>query len=332
LYLLTWKIAPALAYGDTCVCKPSEFTSATAWMLCQVMKEVGLPAGVCNMVFGLGAKAGNALVSHSEVPLISFTGGTVTGEKIIRSSAQFYKKLSLELGGKNACVIFEDADLEACIPTVVRSGFSNQGEICLCTSRIFVHRNLHDRFLQLYVEQVKKMMIVGDPKAPETTMGPLVSKEHLAKVTSYVHLAKELGGKIECGGVAPDFSAHPELKGGYFLLPTVISGLKFDHVPCMEEIFGPVVTVTPFDKEDEVIEWCNAVKYGLAASVWSTNVNTIHRAAAQIDAGTVWCNCWMIRDLRMPFGGMKQSGIGREGFDNSIEFFTEEKTICVKYH
>jgi len=297
-----------------------------------VIKEVGLPAGVCNMVFGLGAKAGNALVTHPEVPLISFTGGTITGEKIIKNSAPFYKKLSLELGGKNACVVFPDADMATCVPTAVRSAFSTQGEICLCTSRIFVHSSVYPQFLLQYVDHVRKSIKVGDPKSPDTTMGPLVSKEHLHKVMSYVQLAKDLGGKIEFGGeFPPDLAADPNLKSGYFLLPTVISGLKYDHVPCVEEIFGPVVTITPFEKEDDVIEWCNAVKYGLAASIWSRDSNTLHRVANQIDAGTVWCNCWMIRDLRMPFGGMKQSGIGREGLHHSIHFFTEEKTICLKY-
>lgn len=328
LYLLTWKIAPCLAFGNTCVCKPSEFTSVTAWMLCDVLKEAQVPPGVVNMIFGTGPKAGQAIVSHPDIPLVSFTGGTATGERIIRDSAPFYKKLSLELGGKNPGIVFEDADMQNCVPTLVRAGFSNQGEICLCSSRLFVHEKVYDEFVRKYTEEVRKIR-VGDPRDGQTQMGPLVSREHLNKVMSYVKLSREIGGKIECGGEQPKLTG--DLANGYFLEPTVVTGLPYDAAPCMEEIFGPVVTITKFKTEEEVVEWSNAVKYGLAASIWTENVSRMHRVAQLIEAGTVWCNCWMIRDLRMPFGGSKASGTGREGMTHSAEFFTEEKTICLKF-
>jgi len=248
-------------------------------MLCEVFQEAKLPAGVCNMIFGTGPKAGNALVSHPDVPMISFTGGTVTAERIIKSSAPYYKKLSLELGGKNPGIVFNDANIDECIGTLVRAGFSNQGEICLCSSRLFVQEGVYDEFVKKYTEEVKKIK-VGDPREASTKMGPLVSKQHLEKVLSYVKLAQELGGKIECGGKQP--AMEGELKEGYFLEPTVITGLDSKAAPCTEEIFGPVVTVTPFKTEEEVVEWANGVKYGLAASIWTENVSRMHRMAQEI--------------------------------------------------
>jgi len=296
-------------------------------MLCDVLQQAKVPAGVVNMVFGTGPRAGQALVSHPEVPLISFTGGTVTGERIIRDSAPFCKKLSLELGGKNPGIVFDDADLATCVSTLVRAGFSNQGEICLCASRLFVQEGIYDEFVKRYVEEVKKIKI-GDPREEGTQMGPLVSREHLAKVMLYVTLSEDLGGKIKCGGKQPQLAGP--LAKGYYLEPTVVTDLPHDATPCVDEIFGPVVTITKFKTEEEVVEWANEVKYGLAATIWTENVSRMHRVAHRVVAGTVWCNCWMIRDLRMPFGGSKASGVGREGMTNSAEFFTEEKTICLK--
>ncbi|KAI8815212.1 aldehyde dehydrogenase domain-containing protein [Cladochytrium replicatum] len=325
LYLLTWKIAPAMAYGCTSVCKPSEFTSNTAYLLCSVLRDAGVPKGVVNMVFGVGPKAGNALVVHPDVPLISFTGGTATGEVIYRNAAPFFKKLSLELGGKNANIVFADCDWETTLATSVRSSFLNQGEICLCGSRIFVEESIFDRFVAELSERASKL-VVGDPSDPKTDLGALVSKEHMAKVLGYIKLAEDLGGNIHTGG------QQVEVKGfekGYFVRPTIITGLAPTSRVCQEEIFGPVVTVVPFKTEDEVIEYANGVKYGLANSVWTQNLNRAHRVARKIHSGIVWVNCWMVRDLNQPFGGVKASGLGREGGKYSSDFFCDEKSICI---
>eukprot|EP01122_Echinamoeba_exundans_P007749 TRINITY_DN2453_c0_g1_i3.p1 TRINITY_DN2453_c0_g1~~TRINITY_DN2453_c0_g1_i3.p1 ORF type:complete len:495 (+),score=95.46 TRINITY_DN2453_c0_g1_i3:24-1487(+) len=329
LYLLSWKIAPAIACGNTCVCKPSEMTSVTAWMLGQVLNDAGLPAGVVNLVNGLGPKCGNAIVSHPSIPLISFTGGTATAKHIIIASAPYYKKMSLELGGKNPNIIFDDANLDTCVDVTVRSSFLNQGEICLCGSRLLVQEGIYPEFLKRFVAKTKAL-VVGDPKDPKTNMGALISKEHLAKVTSYVEMAKRDGGKIETGGGRPA-GLPAEFEGGYFLEPTIITGL--DHSSCVvtEEIFGPVVTITTFKTEEEAIELANSVKYGLSCTIWTENSGRVHRVGLGVHAGTVWVNTWLMRDLRVPFGGVKQSGIGREGGKHSIEFYTEQKTICVRY-
>jgi len=333
LYLLTWKIAPALAVGNTVVCKPSEFTSVTAWMLCSVLNEAGIPPGVCNMVFGCGVEAGKELVAHPKVPLISFTGGTATGQQIMRDSALHCKKLYLELGGKNPNIIFEDANLEECVSTTVRSSFSNQGEICLCGSRIFVQETIYERFMERFIEESRKL-IVGNPFDARTTMGPLVSEEHRRKVESYISLAKQEGGTIVLGGGRPTFSESvtSDIQNGYFLEPTIITDLPATCRTQQEEIFGPVVGVTRFKTEEEVIEMANDCKYGLAAILWTENARRIHRVAPAIESGTVWVNCWMLRDLRVPFGGMKLSGLGRASGEHSIDLYTEQKTICIKYN
>jgi len=328
LYLLTFKIAPAIAAGNTVVCKPSEMTSVTAWMLCDVLKAAGLPDGVVNMVFGTGPSAGEALVTHPDVPLISFTGSTATGQKIFEKSAVHFKKLSLEMGGKNAAIIFDDTDLTKCIPTTVRSSFLNQGEVCLCTSRIYVQKGLYLEFLSQFIAATKGMK-VGPSLDTDTNVGALISKEHLAKVKSYVELAKEEGGTVHCGEGIQSLSLPQNYKEGYYMLPTIISGISDDKRCMQEEIFGPVTVVVPFDTEEEVIQRANGVKYGLCASVWSQDVGQIHRVAQRLKVGTVWCNCWLVRSLDMPFGGVKQSGIGREGTNESLEFFTEVKTVCV---
>jgi aminomuconate-semialdehyde/2-hydroxymuconate-6-semialdehyde dehydrogenase len=328
LYLLTWKLAPALAVGCTVVCKPSEFASVTSWMLCGVMKEAGLPDGVCNMVFGRGPVSGKLLVTHPEVPLISFTGGTATGEHIIRDSAPHYKKLYLELGGKNPNVIFDDCNLEECVNTTIRSSFSNQGEICLCGSRILVQEGIYDKFMKLFVEKTKQL-VVGDPRDAKTNVGALVSKEHREKVEYYIDLAKKEGGTIVCGGDRPNVGE--ELKDGYYLNPTIITGLSPNCRTQQEEIFGPVVGITTFKTEEEAIEMANCVKYGLAATLWTENLGRAHRVAQAIESGTVWVNCWMMRDLRVPFGGVKHSGLGRASGEASIDFYTEQKNICIKF-
>lgn len=292
MYLLTWKIAPAIATGNTCVCKPSEVTSLTAWMLCSVIQEAGLPEGVVNMVFGTGANAGNALCVHPEVPLISFTGGTKTGEIITKSTAPLCKKLSLELGGKNPNIIFADCDFDDCVTTSVRSSFTNQGEVCLCGSRIFVEESIYDKFIDAFVKETKRL-VVGNPADPKTTTGALVSKEHLDKVLYYINLAKEEGGTIVCGGDQPDFSGT-DFENGYYVNPTIVTNLAPETRCQQEEIFGPIVTVYPFKNEEEVIKYANCVAYGLSSTVWTKDIKRAQRMALSLQAGTVWINCWLV--------------------------------------
>lgn len=327
LYLLSWKIAPAIAAGNTVVCKPSEFTSMTAALLGEVIKDVGLPSGVVNIVFGLGPSVGEAIVKHPSVPLISFTGGTETGKRIYRDSAENFKKISLELGGKNPNIIFADCNLDQAVEISVRSSFLNQGEICLCGSRVYVEEKIAPQFLERLVEATKKMK-VGNPEAEGTQMGALVSKAHLEKVQSYIALAKKEGAKILCGGDQPHL--EKPFQNGYFLNPTIITGVDQKSKCVQEEIFGPVITVQTFKTEDEVINLANDVRYGLSASVWTEDVQKAERVAGQLDVGTVWVNTWLLRDLRMPFGGMKHSGLGREGGQYSMEFFSELTTVCRK--
>jgi len=316
LYLLSWKIAPAIASGNTCVAKPSEMTPLTANRLAELSLEAGLPPGVMNIVHGYGPKAGAALVEHRDVPMISFTGGTVTGAKVAAAAAPMFKKLSLELGGKNPTIVFGDADFDEAIRTSLRSAFWNQGEICLCGSRMFVEQSIHDRFIDAFVAKTKELRIGDD-------IGALISEAHMQKVLGYIELAKEEGGTIVTGGKRVD-------REGYFVEPTVITGLGCDRRVLQEEIFGPVVTITPFDNEEEALEFANSTRYGLSASVWTRDLQRAHRVAAAIDSGTVWVNCWLLRDLRVPFGGMKDSGVGREGGFESLNFFTEAKNVCVK--
>lgn len=322
LYLLSWKIAPAIASGNTCVAKPSELTPMTAHRLAGLSLEAGIPDGVINIVHGLGSKAGAAICEHPGVPLISFTGGTVTGAKVAAAAAPMFKKLSLELGGKNPNLVFADADLDDAIATSIRSSFWNQGEICLCGSRIFVERSIHDQFVDRFVAATKELKI-GDPGDPSTDVGALISAAHLEKVTGYVKLAREEGGTVVTGGNRVD-------RRGYFVEPAVITGLDCDCRVLQEEIFGPVVTITPFDSDEDAIGFANSTRYGLSASVWTRDLQRAHRVAAALDAGTVWINCWLLRDLRVPFGGMKDSGVGREGGFESLNFFTEPKNVCVK--
>ncbi|PAA63122.1 hypothetical protein BOX15_Mlig011506g2 [Macrostomum lignano] len=339
LYLLTFKLAPCLAAGNTAVCKPSELTSVTAWRLCQLMTDAGLPAGVVNMVFGRGATAGEALVLHPNVPAVSFTGSTLIGSRIQALTAPMVKKLSLELGGKNAALVFSDCDLPAAVETCVRSSFTNQGEICLCTSRIFVERSVYNEFLRQFLEETAKWK-VGDRRDPATKLGAVVSAEHRQKILSYIESAPASGGRILCGQTLTDAAKlPPDLASGFFVLPTVIVGAEADsdgglsdEAPCMrDEIFGPVTCIVPFDDEAEAIKRANSVKYGLCATLFSRDASRIMRVCRQLQVGTVWSNCWLVRDLNMPFGGCKQSGIGREGAHDSLEFYTEVKTVCLRF-
>lgn len=310
------------------MCKPSEFTSLTAYMLCSLLNEAGLPKGVVNMVFGPGYPApGQALISHPHVPLVSFTGGTVTGEKVLNACAALQKKCSLELGGKNPFVVFADADLDAVATVAVRACFANQGEICLCAERMFVEAPVFDEFMAKFVTKTKEIVVIGDPKDPKSFMGPLVSKDHLNKVRTAVDRAvKTEGARILLGdGDIP----HPTSTGFYFG-PTILSGVSNTSKCMQEEIFGPVVAATTFVSEREVIDLCNAIPYGLAASIWTNDSKKSHRVAQAIESGVVWVNCWMVRDLRTPFGGMKRSGLGREGGDYSLDAFTEQKCITMQ--
>lgn len=328
LYLFTWKIAPAIAAGCTVVAKPSEVTPMTAYLLSKLCIEAGLPAGVLNIVHGLGPKVGSAIVAHKDVKAISFTGGTKTGEEIARVAAPMFKKLSLELGGKNPNIIFADCNYEEMLATTVRSSFSNQGEICLCGSRIFVERPLYERFKTDFVARVATLK-VGDPLDADTDVGAIVSKPHFDKIMSYIELAKTEGGTILTGGIQ-HFAFSIQHSKGWYMEPTVIEGLPHDCRTNQEEIFGPVVTIMPFDSEDEVLGYANSVRYGLSATVWTENLSRAHRLAARLESGIVWINCWLLRDLRTPFGGMKDSGISREGGFEALRFFTEEKNVCIK--
>jgi aminomuconate-semialdehyde/2-hydroxymuconate-6-semialdehyde dehydrogenase len=327
LYLFSWKIAPALAAGCTVVAKPSEITPMTAYLLSKLCVEAGLPKGVLNIVHGLGTKAGSQIVTHKDVKAISFTGGTKTGEWIAQTAAPKFKKLSLELGGKNPNVIFADSDYEEMLSTTVRSSFANQGQICLCGSRIFVERPLYERFKTDFVERVSALKI-GDPLEAETNVGAVVSQAHMEKILSYIDLALEEGGRILTGGKQVKLDGR--CANGWFVEPTIIENLSHDCRTNQEEIFGPVVSITPFDTEAEVLEYANSVEYGLSATVWTENLSRAHRIAEQLESGIVWVNCWLLRDLRTPFGGVKNSGVGREGGFEALKFFTEEKNVCVR--
>src|SRR5881392_2161114 len=327
LYLMSWKIAPAVAVGNTAIAKPSELTPMTAYLLCEVCVEAGLPNGVLNVVHGTGPNVGSAITAHPKINTISFTGGTATGRKVAEACAPLFKKVSLELGGKNPNIIFADADLDAAIPGSVRSSFANQGQICLCGSRVFVERSAYRDFVDRFVDTASQLKM-GDPLDEKTEQGAIVNKTQLDKIKFYVDLAQKEGGKVTLGGTAPE-PPNERTRDGYFFPPTVITGLPVSCRTNREEIFGPVVTITPFDNEEEVIGYANDTDYGLASSVWTQNLNRAHRVAEQIHTGTVWVNCWLVRDLRVPFGGMKASGVGREGGIEALHFFTEAKNVCI---
>lgn len=327
LYLFTWKIAPALAAGNCVVAKPSEITPMTAYLLSKICIDAGLPKGVLNIVHGLGSKAGEAIIAHPEIPAISFTGGTVTGKKIATIAGPMFKKLSLELGGKNPNIIFEDCDFDKALSTSIQSSFSNQGQICLCGSRILVHESIYERFKDSFLEKTRNL-VIGDPLVDGTQIGALVSDNHLKKVLSYVALAQQEGGTVLTGG--KQVHLNKGLENGYFMEPAVIEGLDYRCRTNQEEIFGPVVTLTPFKSEEEAILYANSTEYGLSATIWTERLNRAHRVSERLKSGIIWVNCWMVRDLRTPFGGMKQSGVGREGGVEALRFFTEVKNVCVK--
>lgn len=330
LYLLSWKIAPCIASGCTCVCKPSEFTSMTAFLLCDALLKAGLPKGVVNIVFGYGHKIGNDLVTHPNTSLISFTGGTVTGGIIRKSCAhQPRKKLSLELGGKNPGIVFPDANLDKLINDIGRSCFQNSGQICLCSSRYYVHVDIKDKFLEKLTKYAREL-VIGNPLDAKTKMGPVCSKQHYDKVKSFIDLASKNKHRIVCGETVDKLPEECNQNGCY-ILPTIITDLNDDSELMKEEIFGPVVCVTTFTDEDEVIRRANDNNYGLAATVWTQDISRAHRIARSLESGYVWINCFLVRDLNMPFGGVKDSGTGREGYPYSMEFFTEKKTTCVYY-
>jgi len=327
LYLFTWKIAPAIAAGNCVVAKPSEVTPMTAYLLGEICNEAGLPKGVLNIVHGLGTTTGQAIIEHPDIKAISFTGGTTTGAHIAKVAAPKFKKLSLELGGKNPNIIFADCDYEDMLVTTVRSSFANQGQICLCGSRIFVEASIYEKFKKDFVTRVKALK-VGHPSEDSTNIGALVSKPHLKKVMDYINIAKQEKGTILCGGNKVIVNGY---ENGYYLEPTVIEVPNDECRVNQEEIFGPVVTIMPFSTEDEVLQMANKVKYGLSATLWTNNLKRTMRMSNQLQSGIVWVNTWMMRDLRTPFGGVKASGVGREGGFEALRFFTEAKNVCIKY-
>jgi aminomuconate-semialdehyde/2-hydroxymuconate-6-semialdehyde dehydrogenase len=326
LYLLTWKIAPALAAGNTVVAKPSEVTPATAYLFSKLVKESSLPKGVLNIIHGTGAKLGETLTTHPDVKAVSFTGSTATGRIINQSAASSFKKVSLEMGGKNPNIIFADCDLKKAVSITMRSTFTNQGEVCTCGSRIFVERSIYNEFRDALVAKANKL-VIGDPLDSKTQHGAMVSKDHYEKVLSYIDLARELGGTVLCGGGPAELSG--DQANGYFIKPTLIEGLDPYCRVNQEEIFGPVATLTPFDSEEEVIEWANSTEYGLAGTVHTEDLEKGKRIASKIDSGMLWVNNWMLRDLRTPFGGVKNSGVGREGGQYALKFFSQMKNICL---
>ena len=327
LYLFSWKIAPAIAAGNTVVAKPSEVTPLTAYLLGEICTEAGLPKGVLNIVHGTGPSAGQEIVAHPKIKAISFTGGTLTGAHIARTAAPMFKKLSLELGGKNPNLIFADCDYDKMLAVTVKSSFANQGQICLCGSRIFVEQSIYERFKKDFVAKVAALQ-VGHPSETNSNLGALVSKPHLEKVESYIQIAKDEGGKVLYGGNRVAVDGYPN---GYYLQPTVIEVFDDQCRVNQEEIFGPVVTLMPFSNEEKALQMANGVKYGLSATVWTSDLNRTMRLSKKLESGIVWVNTWLNRDLRTPFGGVKDSGVGREGGFEALRFFTEAKNVCIRY-
>lgn len=328
LYLFTWKIAPAIAAGNCVVAKPSEITPMTAFLLGEILNEAGLPKGVLNIVHGSGKTIGQAIVAHPEIKAISFTGGTQTGAHIAKVAAPMFKKLSLELGGKNPAIIFADCNYDEMLEATVRSSFANQGQICLCGSRIFIEASIYQKFKTDFVTAVSKLK-VGNPFDSNSDLGALVSKSHLEKVRSYIDNAEQYGGKVIFGG---NLVSVQNFENGYYIEPTIIEVQDNSCVLNQEEIFGPVVTIMPFNNENEVLAMANDSSYGLSATIWTNNLNKTMRISKQIHTGIVWVNTWLLRDLRTPFGGLKNSGIGREGGFEALRFFTESKNVCIKYN
>ncbi len=328
LYLFTWKIAPALASGNVVIAKPSEVTPMTSYLFAKLCIKAGLPKGVLSILHGTGSEIGAAIVAHRKIKAISFTGGTSTGAHIAAATAGMFKKLSLELGGKNPSIVFADCDFEQAVKTVAKAAFANQGQICLCGSRIYIEQNIYTKFSTAFIKQVSALKI-GDPLDESTEYGALVSQQHQQKVMDYIKLAQSEGGKILTGG--QEIKLKGRCKNGYFIQPTVIENLSNSCRTNQEEIFGPVCTLMPFTDEKQVLEHANASEYGLAASIWTNDLKRAHRMAKNIEAGIVWLNCWLMRDLRTPFGGMKSSGVGREGGMEALRLLTETKNVCLKY-
>lgn len=328
LYLFTWKIAPALASGNCVIAKPSEVTPMTAYLFSELCIEAGLPKGVLNILHGTGQSIGQEIVAHPQIKAISFTGGTATGAHIAKTAAPMFKKLSLELGGKNPNIVFNDCNLDEAVATAVKAAFSNQGQICLCGSRIYIQEDIYDAFKTKFVEKVKQLK-VGNPEDENTNIGAVVSKPHFDKILKHIAIAKEEGGVILTGGKS--ITLNGELKNGFYIEPTVIENLPLACSTNKDEIFGPVVTLNKFDTEEEVIALANNNRYGLSATIFTEDLRKAHRVAEKIEAGIVWVNTWLLRDLRTPFGGVKSSGVGREGGFEALRFFTEPKNICIKY-
>jgi aminomuconate-semialdehyde/2-hydroxymuconate-6-semialdehyde dehydrogenase len=328
LYLFTWKIAPALAAGNCVIAKPSEVTPVTAFLLAKICKEAGLPDGVLNIVHGDGINCGEAIVQHPAIKAISFTGSTKAGGHIAGIAAPMFKKLSLELGGKNAVIIFNDCDWPKMLQETIRSSFGNQGQICLCGSRILIEKAAYENFKKYFVEITKKLT-VGDPLDEKSKQGAIVSKVHFEKIMNCIAIAKQEGGKILCGGNA--IKLEGRCTNGYFIEPTIIEGLDQQCKTNQEEIFGPVITIQPFETEEEALQLANATQYGLAATIWTQDISKANRMAAKVQSGIVWVNCWLVRDLRTPFGGIKNSGVGREGGWEALRFFTEAKNVCIQF-
>lgn len=327
LYTLTWKLAPCLAMGNTAVCKASDTTPVTAFRLAQILHEAGLPRGVANFVFGSGRDVGTPLVQHPGVRLVSFTGSTETGATLQKLTQGQFKRMSLELGGKNANIVFKDANIKEAVQGAIRASFLNSGQVCLSGSRLMIQDDIYKEFLSEFVKETKALKI-GDPRDSDTFMGPLVSKEQLEKIEKAVALAKKENGKILCGGERLKMSG--DLVGGYFYAPTVVEDLTMCSELWQDEIFGPFVTVMSFKYQHDAVKWANTSSYGLSASIWTNDLSRAHTVASQIQAGTVWVNSWSVRDPRVPFGGIKQSGMGREGGEYSMDFYSDIKTICLK--
>lgn len=327
LYLFTWKIAPAIAAGNCVVAKPSEITPMTAFLLGEILQEAGLPKGVLNIVHGLGTTAGNAIVAHPNIKAISFTGGTKTGAHIAGIAAPMFKKLSLELGGKNPNIIFADCDYDKMLATTVRSSFANQGQICLCGSRILVEEKIYEKFKKDFIEKVAQLK-VGNPSDETTNIGALVSMAHLEKVKGYIDSASKDGAKVLFGGNKVLVTGS---ENGYYLQPTIIEVADNKCSLNQEEVFGPVVTIMSFKTDADALQLANDVKYGLSATVWTHDLNRSMQFSKQLQTGIVWVNTWMLRDLRTPFGGQKDSGVGREGGLEALRFFTVPKNVCIQY-
>lgn len=327
LYLFTWKIAPALAAGNCVIAKPSEVTPVTAFLVGKICKAAGLPDGVLNIIHGTGPGCGEAIVKHPSIKAISFTGSTRAGERIASIAAPMFKKLSLELGGKNPAIIFADCDWEKMMATVIQSSFANQGQICLCGSRILIESSIYQRFKEEFVARAKQLT-VRDPMEAASKQGAVVSKVHFEKILRCIENAQAEGGRILLGG--KPVNPGDRCKDGYFIEPTIIEGLGCECATNREEIFGPVVTLQPFNTEEEALQLANASDYGLAATIWTQDISRAHRMAANVETGIIWVNCWLLRDLRTPFGGMKNSGVGREGGWEALRFFTEAKNVCIQ--